>query len=268
MILIHFAFRDWLYSLTIGFLVVSYWRSSWVLLDILGCDQPSDATLANGNSFCFAVPAAENPQGSYGMLRLKNARISYAAGIALLFTGIALMNCGFWLPDRNTLKVTPRLGLTRFVMVYILGASAVCIWRGIWYWADAWILPDNPVGSYWLTSLVGAGAAFAMHVGNSLLAPPAIFLLDGPDSDPPPIAGTALGAHYAITLHVNEKRPRVPIYVDVLDVVFSFGVVPFAVVWFWRGTNERGARCFVFRIQTTTQLTVFLFLVPWYFSFY
>ena len=233
----HFAFQDWVYSLTIGFLVVSYWRGSWTLLDILGCGQPDDATLSNGESFCFALRAGEDPDGEYGKRRLKNAAYSYAAGITLLLGGITLVNAGFWLPDRKTLKVTPRLGLTRFTMVYMLGASAVCTWRGIWYWTDAWILPINPLASYWLTSLVGAGAAFATFCGNSLLAPPAIFLLDGPDSDAPPIAGTALGAYYAITQHVTEKRPQIPVYVNLFDILFSFGVIPFVVIWFWRGAR-------------------------------
>lgn len=122
-----FAFRDWIYSLTIGFLVVSYWRGSWTLLDILGCDQPPDATLANGDTLCFALPAAENPRGEYGTLRLKNARFSYGVGLILLGLGVTLISGGFWLPDRKTLKVTPRLGAVRFTTVYILGASAVCI---------------------------------------------------------------------------------------------------------------------------------------------
>lgn len=233
---IHFAFRDWIYSLTIGFLVVSYWRGTWTLLDVVGCDQPPEASLAGGDSFCFAVPAAENPGGDYAKLRVKTATRSYFAGLILLFIGVTLINSGFWLPNRKTLKVTRRLGVVRFVIVYILGASAVCLWRGIWYWADAWILPDNPLASYWLTSVVGAGTAFLLCCGNSLLAPPAIFLLDGPDSDPPPIAGTALAAYYAVALPVNQERPRNPGYVSFLDIVFSFGLIPFAVVWFWRGS--------------------------------
>jgi len=236
---IHFAFKDWLYSLTIGFLVVAYWRGSWTLLDILGCKQPSDATLVNGETFCFAVPAAENPHGAEAGIRLRNATLSYSVGICLLFIGVIMIWSGLWLPDHTTLKVTPQLGVTRFVIVYILGVAAVCMWRGIWYWADAWILPDDPLRSYWLTSLVGAASAFAMHCGNSLLAPPALFLLDGPDTDAPPIAVTALGSHYSVTLPAGKPRPKLPIYINVLDLIVSFGFIPVAVVWYWRGEKAR-----------------------------
>lgn len=236
MLEIHFAFRDWIYSLTIGFLVVSYWRCTWTLLDVVGCDQPSTATYANGNSFCFAVPAAIDPTSEIAHLRLRNATMSYVVGMGLLAVGLAMMCCGLWLPDRKTLKVTTRLRISRFTILYLLGGAAVCTWRGIWYWTDAWILPSQPVASYWLTSLVGAGAAFMVFCGNSLLAPPAMFLLDGPDTDPPPIAITALGAHFSATLPATKDRPDIPLYVNAFDILLSFGFLPFAVVWFWRGS--------------------------------
>lgn len=233
---LHFHFRDWIYSLTVGILVVSYWRSSWTLLDIVGCDQPTTATLANGDTFCFALTAALDPDSSQAQTRFSNATYSYAAGLLLLFTGVTLVILGFWLPDRKTLIITPKVGIYRFVITYILGASAVNIWRGIWYWLDAWILPNNPLASYWTSSLVGAAAAFATYTGGSLLAPPALFLLDGPDTDPPPIAVTALNAHFSVILPSGKDRPIYPMYMTVLDILFSFGFVPFAVVSFWRGS--------------------------------
>jgi hypothetical protein len=232
----HFAFRDWIYSLTIGILVVSYWRCSWMLLDILGCDQPSTATLAKGDTFCFALTAALEPDSKEGRIRLQNATLSYAAGISLLLVGVTLIHAGYWLPDAKTMIITPQVGACRFVIVYIMGASAVNIWRGIWYWLDAWILPSHPLASYCVTSIVGAGAAFCTNTGSSLLAPPALFLLDGPDTDPPPIAVTALNAHFSVTLPSGKERPNFPMFMGVLDVVFSFGFVPIAVVSFWRGS--------------------------------
>jgi Fuseless len=232
----HFAFRDWIYSLTIGILVVSYWRCSWTLLDILGCDQPTTATLARGDTFCFALTAALEPDSNEGRIRLRNAAFSYAAGIVLLLSGIALIMAGFWLPNRTTMIITLRVGICRFVIVYILGASAVNIWRGIWYWLDAFILPSSPLASYWATSIAGAGAAFATFTGSSLLAPPALFLLDGPDTDPPPIAVTALNAHFSVTLPSGKERPRLAKWVGVMDCLFTFGFVPIVVVSFWRGS--------------------------------
>lgn len=205
-------------------------------MDIWGCDQPSDASLANGNSFCWAAPAAENPNGHEADLRLRNASVSYTIGLVLLSFGSVLVWSGLWLPSRKTIQITPILGIIRWLIVYCLGASAVCLWRGIWYWADSWILPNDPIASYWVTSAVGAGTAFLVCCGNSLLAPPAIFLLDGPDTDPPPIAVTVLGSHYAVTLAADEKQPHHPLIVHCLDILLSFGFLPFAVVWFWRGS--------------------------------
>lgn len=205
-------------------------------MDVVGCGQPSTATYTNGESFCLAVPAAMDPTGDAAQLRLRNATISYAVGLGLLFVGMAMMCSGFWLPDTRTLKVTTRLRITRFTILYLLGGAAVCTWRGIWYWTDAWILPTQPVASYWLTSLVGAAAAFMVFCGNSLLAPPAMFLLDGPDTDPPPIAITALGAHYSATLPATKTRPEASLVFNAFDILLSFGFLPFAVVWFWRGS--------------------------------
>ena len=208
-------------------------------MDVVGCDQPSTATYANGDSFCFAVPAVIDPTSEIAQVRLRNATITYAVGLGLLFVGLGMMCYGLWLPDTKTLKVTRRLCISRFTILYLLGGAAVCSWRAIWYWTDAWILPSQPLQSYWLTSLVGAGACFLVFCGNSMLAPPAIFLLDGPDTDPPPIAITALGAHYSATLPATKTRPVVPWYVNLIDILLSFGFLPFAVVWFWRGTRTK-----------------------------
>ncbi|KAL9179125.1 hypothetical protein ACHAXT_000167 [Thalassiosira profunda] len=237
---------DWTATILLGAFVTSYWRGTWVLLDIWACGQPSDANLIDGNSFCFMVQAFEDyPDGYYWNLRIKTARWTYFIGLGLLFLGVTLLWSGAWvpklhiLPDGSTVSagdVTPSLAIVRFLIVYTLGASAVCLWRGIWYWADAWILPNNPLGSYWTTSLVGSSVAFLFGAGASILAPPAIFLIDGPGKNPPPIAVTVLSSYYSLTLPHNEKPPKLPLCVRVLDVVGSFVFLPFAVVWFWRGT--------------------------------
>lgn len=155
---LHHAIKDWLYTILIGTLVTSWWRGSWVLVDIWTCDQPPTASLAGGDSFCFLVPAMEDgPDGGYYWnLRLQSARLSYGVGLVLLFIGIALLWSGAWMPRLSALpdgtalpsKVTPSLAIVRFLIVYILGVSAVNLWRSIWYWADAWILPRNPLGEY------------------------------------------------------------------------------------------------------------------------
>ena len=73
-------------------------------------------------------------------LRVSSARLSYGIGLVLLFVGVALTWSGSWLPriklaaDGTAFpgRVTPSLAIVRFFIVYLLGASAVCLWRGIW----------------------------------------------------------------------------------------------------------------------------------------
>lgn len=244
---IPFALKDWAYSIVIGFCVVSYWRGTWTLLDIWMCNQPSDASLLEGNTFCFMVDAlAEESDGGgpTADLRKDSARLSYGIGLALLFLGVTLTWSGSWLPRIESTpdgtavpgKVTPSLAIVRFFIVYLLGASAVCLWRGIWYWADHWILVTKPVASYWTTSLVGSTVAFCLGAGASILAPPAIFLLDGPGANPPPIAVTILSSYYSVTLPADEKPPKLSLLVRVVDLFGSFVFLPFCVVCFWRGS--------------------------------
>jgi len=233
---IHVMIRDWIFSITIGILVVSYWRNSWTVLDILGCQQPSTATPTNGDSLCFILPTTIDPNSTKGQLRFQNATFSYGIGIVLLFIGVAFILNGYWLPSKKTMIITPQVGIRRFIIVYILGAAAVSIWRGIWYWLDYWVFPTRPFLSYWVTSIAGAGGTFMTFSGSSLLAPPAIFLLDGPDTDPPPIAITALNAYFSVVLESGKERPTYTKGVGILDLIFSFGFIPFAVVAFWRGS--------------------------------
>jgi len=236
MMKIHFAIRDWIYSITIGVLVVSYWRNSWTLLDILGCQQPSTATPTNGDNLCFILLATKERSSNESQLRLQNATFSYWIGNVLLFIGVKCILHGYWLPDKKTMIITPKVGIRRFMIVYILGTAAVSIWRGIWYWLDAWVFPTRPFLSYWITSNTGAAGAFVTFSGSSLLAPPALFLLDGPDTDPPPIAVTVLNAHFSLILTSGKERPTLTKGVGIIDLLISFGFIPFAVVAFWRGS--------------------------------
>jgi len=242
---LHYAAKDWLCTLVIGAMVTSWWRGFWVLLDIWTCNQPPSASLAGGDSFCFLVPAMEDgPDGYYWNMRLQGAKVSYGIGLALLFVGISLLWSGAWLPRLTALsdgtaipgKVTPSLAIFRLITVYILGTSAVNLWRSIWYWADAWIFPGNPLASYWTTSLVGSTVAFLFNAGASLLAPPAIFLLDGPGESPPPIGVTVLSSYYSVACECHKKLPALPLYVRIIDVIGSFVMLPFFVVFYWRGT--------------------------------
>ena len=242
-------------------------RGTWILLDILTCDQPTTASLAGGDSLCWMVQALYDPgpdsdvsQGKksigaclspklmrflllplpqYWDVRLKSALITYCTGWALLLIAVISLWSGSWYrrsPDDPVGRVTKYRAFVRWLIVYLFGASAVCLWHGIWYWADAWILPASPVASYWTTSLVGSTASFLVCGGNALLAPPAIFIIDGPGHNPPPIGVTLLSSYHSITIPYNERPPKLRTRVIFLDLFCSFAMLPFAVVWFWRGS--------------------------------
>ncbi len=223
---------DWATTVFVGFFVVTYWRCTWVLIDLLGCGQPQDATLVNGDTFCFAVFPLYPDQIP---IRLNNARASYAIGIGCLIIG-ALLVWKCWVPTNEDKKVTRTTTVVRFVAVYFVGLAAVNVWRGVWYWADDWILPNEPLKSYWLTSVVGSTAAFLLWGGKALLAPPSMFILDGPGLSSPPIAVTLGSSYYAVSLAADEKPPPLSKAFKVADLLISFIVLPFGVVWFWRGT--------------------------------
>jgi hypothetical protein len=220
--------EDWAFTTVIGFLVVSYWRGTWTLLDLYSCGQPQDASLVQGNTFCFGVEV-NNPT------RIRSAWGSYVVGIGLLALGIALFWSGLWIP-KETLEVTYIKALQRTIMVYILGAAAVNLWRGIWYLTDHLLLPDEPLTSWWITSSFGSAGAFLLCSGASLLASPAIFNMDGPGLNPPPLAVTILSSYYSITLSYNKDPPRLLWITHHIDIVLSFVVLPIFVVWFWRGS--------------------------------
>lgn len=80
---------------------------------------------------------------------------------------------GFWVvAAKLNARVTPLKGVQRFVIVYILGGATVCIWRGIWYILDYYLIPDNPVQSFWTSCVAGAALCYCLFSGASMLAPP------------------------------------------------------------------------------------------------
>lgn len=150
------------------------------------------------------------------------------------------------MPQNEEERVTPCTALGRFAAVYILGLSAVNNWRGVWYWADAWILPKDLYQSFWTTSIAGSTLCFLLWGGNSLLAPPAIFLLDGPGIASPPIAVTLLSSHYEVTLPADQKPPELSLPIKLADIVVSFILLPFGVVWYWRGSWQLLGKIFFY----------------------
>lgn len=214
------------------------------MFDIWLCNQPEDASLPTGNTFCLADLD----------LHHKSGWESYAIGMSLTILGIIAVWMGAWRPDvvidninHEKLTITPLKAVVRFVIVYTLGMAAVNLWRGVWYLTDTYLLPDRlqvhpeeggafPLASYWVSSLLGSTVCFILFSGASLLAPPAIFLLDGPGVNPPPLAVTVMSSFYSLTLPAKKNPPDIPVYIMILDVLLSFVVVPIFVVIFWRGS--------------------------------
>jgi hypothetical protein len=150
-----------------------------------------------------------------------------------------MMWSGAWLPkkadrDLNT-KLLRQTVLIRFLLVYILGLSAVHQWRGVWYLTDYYVDLDDVVKSFWVTAGVGPVVLFCLFAGASILAPPALFLLDGPGIYPPPLAVTIVSSYFSLTLPAQTKPPKLHGAVYAVDMLVSYIVVPIMVVWYWRG---------------------------------
>uniref|UniRef100_A0A7S3LAJ3 Uncharacterized protein n=1 Tax=Amphora coffeiformis TaxID=265554 RepID=A0A7S3LAJ3_9STRA len=251
-------FLDWCCSIWVGFLVVSYWRGTWTLLDIWSCNQPASSGMINGQAFCFVGLQGEE---TYTDIRQKSAWHSLLAGYSLLAVGLYALNRGWWQPSslrafmhlhdpsvRSTMstntegtanfRVTPVKTIIRFAIVYVLGNGTVCLWRGIWYLLDAHVFPNDVLKSFWTTTVAGFLLCFSLCSGASLLAPPAIFLLDGPSRSAPPLASTILTSYRSVTLPVGEDdvlNELDSMFVVLLDMALSYLVLPWGVVGFWRG---------------------------------
>lgn len=188
--------------------------------------------MTKGETFCFA-------SDFFDETRRDSAWKSYGLGLGLTALGVMMMWSGMWLPKRadrdRKSKLLRRNILIRLLLVYILGLSAVQQWRGIWYLTDYYVVPNNVVKSFWVTAVVGPAVLFCMLAGASILAPPAIFLLDGPGINPPPLAVTIVSSYFSLTLPARAKPPKLHGSVYVADALVSFIVVPIMVVWYWRG---------------------------------
>lgn len=115
----------------------------------------------------------------------------------------------------------------------------MCIWHGIWYCIDYYLLVDSDKASAWTSAVAGVGLCFLLCAGASLVAPPGMFLMDGPCHLPPPLMGTIVTSYRSIAFSVSQLK-EVNQFVDptwlvVADVFVSYVVLPWGVVGFWRG---------------------------------
>jgi hypothetical protein len=139
--------------------------------------------------------------------------------------------------DSRMVRITKtRTGL-RFLILYTLGGATVCIWHGIWYALDTFLYPHDATRSMLVSTLGGAGLCFLLLAGNALLAPPAIFLFDGPSLLSPPIAVTIVMSYRSVALPARAfaALPPDPYYLVALDYAATYLILPWGVVGFWRG---------------------------------
>lgn len=226
--------KDWIATFVIGAFTASHWRGFWTLVDIYSCGQPETSSLASGENFCWAATFFLDEKD--GQIRWDSAVQSYWIGCLLTIVGVACVWGGLWTPppDKNG-QVTWKRAVIRWLVAYTLCAACVLQWRGIWYMADQLVLIDYPLLSYWITCCAGAAAAFILMSGGALLAPPAVFLIDGPGLHQPPIAVTIMTSFYSLKLPAGEMPPERSPFLILMDALISFFGLPFMVVWFWRG---------------------------------
>jgi hypothetical protein len=226
--------KDWTATIIVGAFTASHWRGFWTLLDLWTCSQPESATLVSGENFCFL--AIFPTDSEITTIRFQSGILSYWLGVMFTILGVGMVWAGFWTPPESANgKVTWQRAIVRWIMAYTLCVACVCQWRGIWYCTDELVWKDYPIQSFWLTTCVGAAAAFVLQSGGGLLAPPAIFLLDGPGLNQPPIAVTIMSSYYSLKLEAGEKPPARGFLPLLLDALVSFFGLPIMVVWFWRG---------------------------------
>lgn len=104
--------KDWLATTVIGFLVTSYWRGTWTLFDVWLCDQPDDASLLYGSTFCFAGVPDE------ASLHRKSGWISCGIGWGLTVVGVSLMWAGLWRPEVTGVDKVRLYDLPNFTCTY------------------------------------------------------------------------------------------------------------------------------------------------------
>lgn len=216
---------DWSCTVLIGTLVVSFWRGTWLLLDVYLCQQSIHASLLNGETFCVLQSDSR---------KFQSAWISYLAGTVLLYLGLVVHSRGIWYFS-TVQRLTWKKSIQRMCLVYVFGIGSVFIWRGIWYASDEFFWPNSLSVSYAVTMLLGFCGCFGIGCGASLLAPPSLFFMDGPGHLPPPIGLTISEAYYTVTLPKDSRMPPQILPLRLLDVLMSFVVLPIFVVWFWRG---------------------------------
>lgn len=123
-----------------GTMIVLVWRGLWELIDVA---IPPEDTLSSG---------------------------LYTLGLGYVF-GVILYPLQY--PIRNVSdKLSESFYINLFLEdAYMIAASTVpvFVWRGVWLIADALVLPENKVKSFWLTHAIGFVGLMLLRVSNSVI---------------------------------------------------------------------------------------------------
>lgn len=177
---------DLLVALLVGAAVVSYWRGTWLLLDYYAFPLSEDVLEPNaapglsnlekttwlciglGAGIVIGTSFASGPLQSLSKYRNKLKGFpSAAAGNIADYPVFCSSSIPVWLIE-----------LVERFLTYLLGFAAVCYWRGIWYFWDAYIISYNVELSAWISHCVGVFVLLVLFSLRSIMAPPAVFLYD------------------------------------------------------------------------------------------
>jgi hypothetical protein len=146
----------------VGGAVVTFWRATWVLLDLLLF--PSDSLdPADPNRMCSAL-----------------ACLAIGAAIFLVcgaLQGVLEPKARAGASERTWLGAIG-VGAADRLWSYVLAVASVFAWRGMWLLWNSIVIPVHPFASAAFAHVLGAGVAMSLWSSRSLLAPPMAFVAD------------------------------------------------------------------------------------------
>jgi hypothetical protein len=146
----------------LGYSVVSYWRGTWMILDIYF--YPKNRVIHGficisvGSFTCLLCHLLRFPLNWLGRVK-KFKQLSHSQLYSLTIT----------------------LHLLQLVMIYFAAFAGVCMWKGMWQLMDLWIWPNKPEASAWLCHCIGVTVAVLLNSIVSLTAPPVLVYFENND---------------------------------------------------------------------------------------
>jgi len=226
--------NQWIYSVAVGTLVVTFWRGAWSLIDIYSCQSTRSATLLNGEVFCFSFDVQS-------ALRRNSALASLGIGYLLTISGKYLYSRGWFNGiDKSegrttTITKTSITGFRRVTNLQIMALGGVFIWRGLWYLSDFLIYPDNLLISSWLTGLLGCLGSIFLCCSPSLCGSPSVSPFRDPCTVPFGTIGSSISNQLSFLKDSSSSTCKSSLSWKVTDMIFTFIFLPLFELWFYRG---------------------------------